>query len=275
MTDQSKTFETLEEQSSEGKRKQGASAVSGRDANAELEQEACAQRGQGEPANCGHDTHAENAHDAHAEHDQDTHAEHAHDAHAEHDQGELADCDQNAHAEPGQNDFADFDQDAHAEPGQDEYADIEWDQSGCPYEEFDLGDCLPPEFEQYIGRHSRHNVELGRRGEEAAARYLDRAGLEVLERNWTCPAGEADIIARDGCTVVFIEVKTRTGIDKGFPAEAVTPEKRARYEKIAAWYLSKYEYVDVPVRFDVIALIVLSEDRAFMKHYVNAFCVER
>ena len=125
------------------------------------------------------------------------------------------------------------------------------------------------------GRHSRHNVEMGRWGEEAAARYLERVGYEILERNWTCQFGEADIIARDGCALVFIEVKTRTGIEKGFPSEAVDAEKRARYEKIAAWYLRDYEYVDVPVRFDVIALLVIAEDRAFMKHYVNAYGVER
>ena len=117
----------------------------------------------------------------------------------------------------------------------------------------------------------KHNKVLGRRGEEAAARYLELKGYEILERNWACPMGEADIIARDGCTVVLVEVKTRTSIDKGLPSEAVSPQKRARYEKIACWYLSDYEYVDVPVRFDVIALLVSAPDRALMRHYVNAF----
>lgn len=123
-------------------------------------------------------------------------------------------------------------------------------------------------------RHSRHNIEMGRCGETAAAHYLERSGYEILERNWECQFGEADIIARDGCTLVFVEVKTRSGIAKGFPSEAVDAEKRARYEKIAAMYLKTYHYVDIPVRFDVIALMVLAEDRAFMKHYVNAYGVE-
>lgn len=118
-----------------------------------------------------------------------------------------------------------------------------------------------------------HNKVLGMRGEEAAARYLELKGYEILEQNWTCPMGEADIIARDGCAVVFIEVKTRTNIDKGLPSEAVGPRKRARYEKIASWYLSDYEFVDIPVRFDVIALLVNGPDRALMRHYVNAFQV--
>ena len=114
---------------------------------------------------------------------------------------------------------------------------------------------------------------LGARGERAAARYLERMGYEILERNWRCPAGEADIIAREGSTLVFIEVKTRTGVSRGFPSEAVDERKRARYEKIAAWYLMDYDKLDVPVRFDVIGLLVVAPDRAFMKHYVNAFSV--
>ena len=116
------------------------------------------------------------------------------------------------------------------------------------------------------------NKNLGRRGEVAAARYLEHIGYEVLEMNWECPAGEADIIARDEEAIVFCEVKTRTNINKGFPSEAVDAEKRSRYEKIAAWYLRDCPFYDVPVRFDVVALMVVAEDRALIKHYVNAFC---
>lgn len=115
------------------------------------------------------------------------------------------------------------------------------------------------------------NREMGRRGERAAARYLERFGYEILELNWECPAGEADIVARDCDTLVFCEVKTRSGIEKGFPSEAVDAGKRSRYERIAGWYLRDYDFVDIPVRFDVIALMVVREDRAFVKHYVNAF----
>ena len=116
-----------------------------------------------------------------------------------------------------------------------------------------------------------HNKDLGRRGESAAARYLEMRGYEVIDRNWTCPAGEADIVALDGCTLVFVEVKTRSSFEKGFPSEAVTPEKRARYEKIACWYLRDSDYVDSPVRFDIIALVVVASDRAIVRHYRDAF----
>lgn len=120
-------------------------------------------------------------------------------------------------------------------------------------------------------KRNMHNKDIGRRGEQAAARYLDHIGYEILERNFSCPFGEADIIARDGDTLTFVEVKTRTGVAKGFPSEAVDARKRSRYERIAGWYLRDYEVTNIPVRFDVIAIMVVSEDRAFLRHYCNAF----
>ena len=116
-----------------------------------------------------------------------------------------------------------------------------------------------------------HNAELGRRGEDAAARFLDRRGYEIVERNWTCEAGEADIIARDEETVVFVEVKTRSNCERGLPSEAVDDEKRERYERIAALFLQGYDVVDVPVRFDIVSIVVLSSDRAMIRHHINAF----
>lgn len=113
--------------------------------------------------------------------------------------------------------------------------------------------------------------ELGLRGERAAARYLEYRGYEILERNWSCFAGEADIIAFDGDTLCFIEVKMRRGLDKGFPAEAVTRAKRTRYENIAACYLHDHHYCDIAVRFDIISLVVLDDHRAFLRLHTNAF----
>ncbi len=120
-------------------------------------------------------------------------------------------------------------------------------------------------------RIGKRNKELGRRGEEAAARFLDQRGYEILERNWTCFAGEADIIAKDGNAIVFVEVKTRKDCQKGFPSEAVTLQKRARYEKIALAFMADHDYVDMQVRFDVISLVVVAKDRAMMRHHINAF----
>ncbi len=115
------------------------------------------------------------------------------------------------------------------------------------------------------------NKELGRRGEAAACRYLEFRGYEIVERNWVCAAGEADIIAWDEECLTFVEVKTRSNLEKGFPCESVTPKKRARYEKIAGWYLKEHKIYDAPVRFDIVDLLVVAEDRALIRHLVNAF----
>jgi uncharacterized protein (TIGR00252 family) len=116
--------------------------------------------------------------------------------------------------------------------------------------------------------------ELGRRGELAAARFLERNNYRIIERNWKCFAGEADIIASDGEAIVFVEVKTRRGTEKGFPAEAVTRKKRDRYEKIALAYLQDHYFDESAVRFDVISIVVLPGDRAFMRHHIGAYSVE-
>lgn len=117
------------------------------------------------------------------------------------------------------------------------------------------------------------NRELGWRGEEAAARFLERRGYDIVARNWTCFAGEADIIARDGDAIVFVEVKTRSGYAKGLPAEAVDAAKRDRYERIAAAFLAEYDVVDVPLRFDVVSIVVVAPDRAMIRHHIDAFGV--
>ena len=119
------------------------------------------------------------------------------------------------------------------------------------------------------GANSPH--ELGKRGEEAATCFLQRREYEILDRNWKCIAGEADIVALQDDTLCFIEVKTRKDAQKGFPSEAVDMRKRSRYERIAACYLKDHDYADVRVRFDVIAILVLGEGRAFLRHHLNAF----
>ncbi len=120
-------------------------------------------------------------------------------------------------------------------------------------------------------KRGQRNRDLGTRGEEAAARFLVRRGYDILERNWTCYAGEADIIARDEDTLIFIEVKTRRDCQKGFPAEAVGREKREKYEKIALAYLHEFEEVDLAIRFDVISIVVVAEERACIRHHIAAF----
>ena len=115
---------------------------------------------------------------------------------------------------------------------------------------------------------------LGERGEDAAVAFLERSGLTVVERNWRCSAGEVDIVALDGDVLVLCEVKTRRTAAKGTPEEAVTPAKQRRYAKLAAAYLQASSLEDVSVRFDVITLLVIAEDRALLRHYRGAFVPE-
>ena len=112
---------------------------------------------------------------------------------------------------------------------------------------------------------------LGERGEDAAVAFLERSGLTIVERNWRCSAGEIDIVALDGTELVLCEVKTRRTATKGTPEEAVTPAKQRRYAKLAAAYLQASSLEDVGVRFDVVTLLVIAEDRALLRHYRGAF----
>lgn len=113
--------------------------------------------------------------------------------------------------------------------------------------------------------------DLGAKGEEIARYYLERRGWEILESNWTCPAGEADIIALDQGVCVFVEVKTRLSGSsaQATPEEAVNKAKRDRYRRIAACYLSTHEAHEI--RFDVIAITVVGGRTARVHHLVDAF----
>ena len=112
---------------------------------------------------------------------------------------------------------------------------------------------------------------LDRSGKDAAARFLDRRGYEIVERDWMCAEGSVDIIARDEDAVVFVEVKTRSSCGCSMPSEAVDESKRGRYERIAALFLQGYDVVDVPVRFDIVSLVVIPPDRAMIRHHIGAF----
>jgi len=95
---------------------------------------------------------------------------------------------------------------------------------------------------------------LARSGETAAARYLADGGLTILARNWQCPAGELDIVARAGRTLVVCEVKTRTGTRYGHPAEAVTLSKLTRLRRLAATWLTEHGGGYDQIRIDILAL---------------------
>ena len=95
---------------------------------------------------------------------------------------------------------------------------------------------------------------LGRRGEEIAVAYLRRQGYRILARNWRCAAGELDIVAREGETLAFVEVRTRRGDRFGTPEESITPAKQAKLVELAQTYLQENGLSDENWRIDVVAL---------------------
>ena len=119
------------------------------------------------------------------------------------------------------------------------------------------------------------NAELGKRGEDAACSFLKRRGFTILERNWVCSGGEADIIAQmdnECCREIhFIEVKTRRSTSSGFPSEAVDRIKRKRYELISEIYLQQTHCDEAFVTFDIISILVTAPDRAYLRMHRNVF----
>ncbi|HVT90037.1 MAG TPA: YraN family protein [Tepidisphaeraceae bacterium] len=111
---------------------------------------------------------------------------------------------------------------------------------------------------------------LGPRGENAAAKHLRNQGYKILLRNFRCQAGEIDIIARDGRTIVFVEVKTRTN-DDPTPEEQVNNFKQHQISKAAKYYLSRYGTPQPPARFDVVAIVWPTGREPQIRHNPDAF----
>lgn len=99
------------------------------------------------------------------------------------------------------------------------------------------------------------------RGEELAARRLEAAGLEIVARNVRLPAGEIDIVARDGGELVVVEVKTRIGDDETCPDQAVTPAKLSRLDRLGQQYADSIGQPEQPWRVDVVAIVLARNGR--------------
>ena len=97
-------------------------------------------------------------------------------------------------------------------------------------------------------------IELGKRGEELAIGFLKKLRYKILEKNFRCKFGEIDIIALQGNTLVFVEVKTRSSLEYGCPQTSVTAKKRNQLTKVAFFYLQKNRLFDRAARFDVVAI---------------------
>ena len=116
-----------------------------------------------------------------------------------------------------------------------------------------------------------YKQNIGRVGEDAAAKFLKRKKYKILNRNFKNYYGEIDIVAKDKDCVVFVEVKTRTSCDYGYAAQAVNKRKQNKLFLLAQTYLGKTD--DLNVRFDIVEVYVDKENYKIkeINHIENAF----
>ena len=113
---------------------------------------------------------------------------------------------------------------------------------------------------------------LGQRGEAVAARYLKRRGYKIVARSDRAARGELDLVAVDGRTIVFVEVKTRQSHEAGHPEEAVGADKQRRITRLALSYLKRHDLLGYPTRFDVVAVTWPANVRKpRIEHFIAAF----
>lgn len=129
------------------------------------------------------------------------------------------------------------------------------------------GPCFALQFA--IVSVARQN--LGKSGEDLAVAELTRRGYAILARRYRTRHGEIDIVARDGDTVVFVEVKARTTREFGMAAEAVTGWKQRRLTAMAVDYLARHRLTDRPCRFDVVAIMPKESGAPAVEVFPNAF----
>lgn len=115
-------------------------------------------------------------------------------------------------------------------------------------------------------------LSQGQRGEVAAAKFLRRLGYRIVARGERSRLGELDLVAVDGRTVVFVEVKTRDSVAHGRPEEAVDNEKQRRVTRAALGYLKRHGLLEQPARFDVVSVVWPSNSKQpTIEHFRDAF----
>ena len=136
-----------------------------------------------------------------------------------------------------------------------------------------VGDAHPRRMGEHSGRGARRG-QLGRLGEDLAARYVVGLGWRILDRNWRTRYGELDLIAADGRTLIVVEVKSRASHTFADPAAAVTPQKLRRMRLLTRqWLAGQDDYWEI-IRFDIVSVrldIGDPEDieRARLSHHVG------
>jgi putative endonuclease len=117
---------------------------------------------------------------------------------------------------------------------------------------------------------TKERLDLGRQGEALALKKIKGFGYQCIATNYRCSLGEVDLIAKDGDTFVFIEIKTRKGRSLGYAKEAVHQKKRRQLSKVALAYLKNNGLLGSKARFDVVA-IQMKEGGAEIEWVKNAF----
>ena len=113
--------------------------------------------------------------------------------------------------------------------------------------------------------------KAGDAGESCAQRFLEDQGLRIVKLNWQCKMGEIDLIATDGETTVFVEVKTRGGAGHGTPAESVDRFKRQKIIRAATLYAVMNHLQDKPMRFDIVEVHTYQNSPPRCVHWKDAF----
>ena len=118
---------------------------------------------------------------------------------------------------------------------------------------------------------TRDRQRCGRDGEERAAVFLAARGFTIVARNVRAAAGEIDLVALDGDTLVFCEIRTRRSAGQGGALESVTPAKQRQVVRVAQHFLTRHPRLYAhPIRFDVVA-IDIRDDTAAITHVRDAF----
>jgi putative endonuclease len=113
-------------------------------------------------------------------------------------------------------------------------------------------------------------TSIVKRGIEVASNYLSNEGAEVIEREWRCEGGIADIIVKEDNEIAFVQVKTRKATANGYSEDAVTKSTRSKFEQLALKYLSTHDVPSCRVRFDIISVLICDNQKAFLRHHRDA-----
>lgn len=117
--------------------------------------------------------------------------------------------------------------------------------------------------------------QLGAKSEDRAAQLLMEKGMKILARNFRCPLGEIDLVAQDGPTLVFVEVKSRRSLDFGPASLAVNWRKQKKLAQLAQFFIKQNKLFNVPCRFDVISIHYPEPGKPILDHIPNAFALRR